>query len=102
MSRLGPSRYVGPMSDGDDIIPERPEAEGLVEPELAIEEIEGARLLGNEARERLRGDGFSDAEIEAWANTYYRTSTDGRDEGDVEGLVTFIRAEEAAGRRPSV
>jgi hypothetical protein len=90
------------MSNGDDITPERPEAEGLVEPELSTEEIEGARLLGNEARHRLRADGFTDTEIDAWANIYYRTADDGRDEGDVDGLVAFIHAEEAAGRRPPV
>jgi len=87
--------------NGDDVTPERPEAEGLVEPELTIEEEEGARLLANEARHRLRADGFTDSEITAWAGTYYATTADGRDEGDADGLVAFIAAEQAAGRRPS-
>jgi hypothetical protein len=89
------------MSDRDDITPDMPEDEGLTEPELAIEEIEGARLLGNEARARLRADGFTDEEIDAWADTYYAQSANGRDEGDVEGLVAFIAAEQAAGRSPA-
>lgn len=88
------------MADHDDLTPETPESEGLVEPELREEEIEGARLLANEARSRLRSDRFSDEEIDAWARTYYVFDTDGRDEGDVDGLVAFIRAEQAAGRGP--
>jgi hypothetical protein len=87
--------------NGDDITPERPDAEGLAEPELTIDEEEGARLLANEARHRLRADGFTDSEILAWAETYYATTADGRDEGDVDGLVAFIAAEQAAGRTPS-
>jgi len=86
------------MSDTDGIAPDMPESEGLTEPELRTSEIEGARLLANEARGRLRGEGFTDTEIDAWARTYYARDTDGADEGDVDGLVAFIRAEQAAGR----
>ena len=85
---------------GDHLTPERPEAEGLVEPELTVDEEEGARLLANEARHRLRAEGFTDAEITAWAKTYYTTTANGRDEGDVDGLVAFVAAEQAAGRAP--
>ncbi len=85
------------MSDSDGITPETPESEGLVEPELDIEEIEGDRLLANEARGRLRADGFTDSEIDAWVRTYYTQTVGGRDEGDVDGLIRFIRAEESSG-----
>lgn len=88
------------MSGTDDIVPEPPSAEGLTPPELEEVEIEGARLLANEARQRLRADGFTDRQINAWARTYYTQDIDGVDEGDVDGLVEFIRAEEAAGREP--
>ena len=88
------------MSDGDDIIPESPESEGLVEPELTTDEVEGDRLLANEARGRLRADGFTDAEVDVWTRAYYTRSAGGRDEGDVEGLVAFIEAEQASGRGP--
>lgn len=84
----------------DDVSPEMPEDEGLVEPELAISEIEGARLLANAARSRLRGDGLSDTEIDAWARTFYTAAADGVDEGDVDDLVAFIRDEQAHGRAP--
>jgi hypothetical protein len=86
---------------GDDITPETPEAEGLAEPELHTEEVEGARLLANEARARLRGDGFSDDEIDAWAITFYTRPEGGLDEGSADDLVAFIRAEQASGRGPT-
>ena len=85
------------MSESDGITPETPEAEGLVEPELDTEEIEGDRLLANEARGRLRADGFTDSEIDAWVRAYYTQSVDGRDQGDVDGLIRFIQAEQASG-----
>jgi hypothetical protein len=85
------------VSESDDIFPETPEAEGLVEPELDTEEIEGDRLLANEARSRLRADGFTDAEIDAWVRAYYTQSVGGRDQGDVDGLIRFIQAEQASG-----
>ena len=79
------SRYVGAMSDTDGITPETPEAEGLVEPELDIDEIEGDRLLANEARGRLRADGFTDPEIDAWVRAYYTQSVGGRRPGRRRG-----------------
>jgi hypothetical protein len=85
------------MTDPDGINPESPESEGLAEPELPIEDVEGARLLANEARGRLHDDGFDDDEIEAWVRVYFEQDH----EGTVEGLVAFIRAEQAAGRSPS-
>lgn len=83
-------------SNPDDLDPEFPEDEGLVEPELPEVDVEGARLLGNEARERLRADGFTDSEIDAWVRVYFEQDH----EGTVEGLVAFIAAEEAEGRSP--
>ncbi len=59
---------MGPM---DDLIPERPRDAGV--PEEIPEElgaIEGARTLGNEARGRLRRDGFTDTQIDEWAESF--------------------------------
>ena len=84
----------------DDLTPEMPEDEGVAEPELGTLEIEGDRLLANEARARLRADGFDDDEIDAWTRAYYVSSQGGVDEGDVDGLVAFIAEEQAAGRSP--
>jgi hypothetical protein len=73
--------------------PEMPEEAGVAEevPELA--EIEGARLLGNDARQRLHADGFSDAQIDAWAETFIAEKSS----GSVEQFVAWIASQEASG-----
>jgi hypothetical protein len=80
----------------DAVQPDLPEQEGLAEPELPEVDIEGARLLANEARGRLHADGFDDDQIDAWVRVYFEQGH----EGSVEGLVAFIAAEQAAGRTP--
>jgi hypothetical protein len=80
----------------DAVQPDRPEQEGLAEPELPQVDVEGARLLANEARGRLRADGFDDDEIDAWVRVYFEQGH----EGTVDGLVAFIAAEQAAGHTP--
>jgi len=82
----------------DAITPEHPEDEGLDQPVLPQVDVEGDRLLANEARGRLRADGFTDTEIDAWTRVYFEQGH----EGDVEGLVAFIAAaEEGTDRRPT-
>jgi hypothetical protein len=73
--------------------PARPEDVGVPEeiPELA--QIEGARLLGNDARERLRGDGFTDTEIDEWAETFIAENSS----GTVDEFVAWIAAQEHKG-----
>ena len=80
----------------DAVQPDRPEQEGLTEPQLPTVDVEGARLLGNEARGRLHADGFDDDQIDAWVRAYFEQ----QHEGTVDGFVAFIAAEQAAGRRP--
>jgi len=80
----------------DAVQPDRPEEEGLTEPELPEVDIEGARLLANEARDRLHADGFTDDEIDAWVRVYFEQEH----EGTVDGFVAFIAEQQAAGRRP--
>ncbi len=84
----------------DDVTPDFPEEDGIAEPELPEVDVEGARLLANEARDRLRPDGFTDDEIDAWTRAYFESDAGGAGEGDVDGLVAYIEAEQAAGRRP--
>jgi len=57
-------------------------------PELG--NIEGARLLGNEARDRLHADGFDDAEIDAWAETFIADVGS----GSVDEFVAWISRQE--------
>jgi hypothetical protein len=85
------------MTDPEGLEPESPESEGLREPELPEVDVEGARLLANEARRPLHDRGFTDAEIDAWVRVYFEQGH----EGSVDGLLSFIEAEQAAGRRPS-
>jgi hypothetical protein len=72
--------------------PERPSNAGVEEqvPELA--QIEGARLLANEASDLLREEGFSDQQILEWAETYI--SLEGS--GDLESFLIWIRDKEQA------
>jgi hypothetical protein len=59
------------MTDrGAEPVPEKPEDAGVAEETPELSQIEGARLLGNDARERLRADGFDDTQIDAWAETF--------------------------------
>jgi len=96
---VGPGATMGPMSSDDTphLVPDEPEDVGVEEPELGTLEVEGARLLGNEARPRLRAAGFDDDEIDLWANAYYASNGD---EGDVDGLIAWIEVEQAEGRQP--
>jgi hypothetical protein len=70
--------------------PRKPEDVGVPEevPELA--QIEGARLLGNDARERLHADGFDDAEIDEWAETFIAENSS----GTVDQFVAWISRQE--------
>lgn len=75
----------------DDLTPERPRDAGV--PEEVPEElgaIEGARILANEARERLRGDGFTDDQIDQWAESFITEVS----AGDVEQFVAWIGRQE--------
>ncbi len=75
----------------DNVTPERPRDAGV--PEEVPEElgaIEGAHILANEARERLRGDGFTDDQIDQWAETFITEVG----AGDVDQLVAWIGRQE--------
>jgi hypothetical protein len=50
--------------------PLKPEDVGVAEEVPDLMQIEGARTLGNDARERLHADGFDDQQIDAWAETF--------------------------------
>ena len=75
----------------DDVTPERPRDAGVSEevPE-ELSAIEGAHLLANEARERLRGDGFTDDEIDKWAEAFIAEFSS----GDADDLVAWISRQE--------
>lgn len=72
------------------LVPEWPRDAGVSPVEPRIEDIEGERLLENEARARMNNDGFTDAQILAWVEAYFAE----RHEGNVEELVNWIRERE--------
>ena len=74
----------------DEPIPERPRDAGVPEEVPELGNIEGARTLGNEARDRLRADGFTDTQIDQWAETYVAENGG----GSVDEFVAWITAQE--------
>jgi hypothetical protein len=66
--------------------PNSPADVGVTEEVPELSAIEGARTLGNDARERLYADGFDDAQIDAWAETFIAEVGS----GTVEEFVVWI------------
>jgi hypothetical protein len=78
---------LGRMDVMDDLTPERPRDAGVPEEVPAeLSAIEGARILANEARERLTSDGFTDDQIDRWAETFITEVGS----GTVDELVEWI------------
>jgi hypothetical protein len=73
--------------------PAKPEDVGVPEEIPDLMEIEGARTLGNDARARLHADGFDDAQIDAWAETFIAEVGS----GTVDEFVAWIAREERGG-----
>ena len=73
--------------------PAKPEDVGVAEEVPDLPQIEGARLLGNDARARLHADGFDDAEIDAWAETFIAEVGS----GTVDQFVEWIARQERNG-----
>jgi hypothetical protein len=63
---------------------------GVPEETPELSEIEGARILGNDARSRLDADGFSAAQIDAWAETFIAEVGS----GTVDDFIAWIRRQE--------
>jgi hypothetical protein len=74
-------------------LPLKPEDVGVPEEVPDLPNIEGARLLGNDARERLHADGFDDQQIDAWAETFIAEVGS----GTVDEFVAWISREERGG-----
>jgi len=70
--------------------PAAPEDVGVAEEIPDLPQIEGARTLGNAARERLHSDGFDDAQIDAWAETFIAEVSS----GTVDQFVDWIARQE--------
>jgi len=77
--------------DDDQVIAEDPAAAGVSSAPLEIEQVEPAHLLANDVRERLRGQGFDDAEIDAWADAFVEHVGES---GTSDELVAWIATQE--------
>ena len=70
--------------------PAKPEDVGVAEEVPELMQLEGARTLGNDARERLHADGFDDQQIDAWAETFIAEVGS----GTVDQFVAWIATQE--------
>ena len=73
------------------VTPAEPRDVGVPERQLGTEQVEPARLLANDARDRLTAAGFSDEEVMGWARAYVAEVGEAT---TVEGLVAFIAERE--------
>jgi hypothetical protein len=73
--------------------PVSPAEVGVPEKIPDLPQIEGARTLGNDARERLHADGFDDEQIDEWAETFIAEVSS----GTVDQFVDWIRQRERTG-----
>jgi hypothetical protein len=64
--------------------------------ELSITDVEGARLLANEARPELCDAGFSDEAIQEWVDAFFAH----RHQGTVSELLGWIEQQQRASARP--
>ena len=73
-----------------DLTPEEPHEAGVPEKLADQSHEEGARILADEARDRLSDRGFTDQEIREWAETYIAQEGS----GSVDGLIEWIAQQE--------
>ena len=76
-----------------DLTPEEPHQAGVPEKVADASHEEGARILGDQARERLKDRGFTDEQIREWAETYIAEEGS----GNVDGLIAWIAEREREG-----
>jgi hypothetical protein len=76
-----------------DIEPEEPHEAGVPEKVADSSREEGARTLGDQARERLTDKGFTDKQIREWAETYIAD----QGSGNVDSFIAWIAEQERSG-----
>lgn len=69
-----------------DVDPEKPKESGVEEETPPTMQIEGARMLADDAKPLLDGKGFTEEEIRRWADTYIAEEGS----GDVDSFVAWI------------
>jgi hypothetical protein len=79
-----------PRGGTPDLTPAEPEQEGVREEAPDQMQYEAARMLANDAKPRLHGQGFDDDQIRAWASTYVAEFGS----GSVDEFLAWIDAEQ--------
>jgi hypothetical protein len=79
------------------LVPRMPDEFGVPVRELSVTDVEGARLLANDARPDLCDAGFSDEAIQAWVDAFYAQ----RHQGSVRELLAWIAQEQRRAGRSS-
>jgi hypothetical protein len=69
-----------------DIEPERPDDAGVEEKTPPTMQVEGARVLADDAKPLLEDKGFSDEQIRRWADAYIAEVGS----GDVDSFIAWI------------
>ncbi|HEX3622561.1 MAG TPA: hypothetical protein VHT97_09615 [Acidimicrobiales bacterium] len=77
----------------EELRPEEPSDAGVQERLADAAHEEGARILADEARDRLAASGFTDEQIRRWAEVF--VATEGS--GDPEEFVAWIAQQEHTG-----
>ncbi|CAN5145143.1 hypothetical protein BH20ACT9_BH20ACT9_07150 [soil metagenome] len=90
MSERHGGAHAAGRDEDEELVPEPPREAGVDEAEPEAMQVEGARLLADQARERLRGQGFGDEQIRLWAGAYVRE----RGAGDVDDFLDWIQRQE--------
>lgn len=76
-----------PVRTSDDVlVPREPHEVGVTESEPDSAHMEAARVLADEAEDKLAARGFSDDEIRHWAEAYCREQRS----GDLETFLAWI------------
>ena len=78
------------MPENNELEPESPREAGVVEQEPRVEDVEPARLLENEVRDRLRAEGFDERQTLKWVEAYFASHT----EGDADDAIAWIREQQ--------
>jgi hypothetical protein len=75
-----------------DLTPEEPHEAGVPEKVADASHEEGARVLADQARERLEDRAFTDQQIREWAEAYIAEEGS----GSVDGLIAWIAEREGS------
>ncbi len=89
------SRMLPAMNDpfASDLDPERPAEEGIDTAYPDADQQEGVHMLANQAKDELKGEGFSEEQIFEWATAYVEQVG----AGTVVGLIDYIKTQESSG-----